>query len=125
MDEDEKSIVVGGNRKYKNAEEMKLIIDEYFDMCNNNRRPYTVSGLARHLGLTRKTLLEYQKKYGGEYAVIIEDAKTRIEEFVEACLFKSGIASGTIFNLKNIFGWSDKQEVEHSGDVNVKLEDLI
>lgn len=125
MDEDEKSIVVGGNRKYKNAEEMKLIIDEYFDMCNNNRRPYTVSGLARHLGLTRKTLLEYQKKYGGEYAVIIEDAKTRIEEFVEACLFKSGIATGTIFNLKNNFGWSDKQEVEHSGDVNVKLEDLI
>lgn len=125
MDEDEKSIVVGGNRKYKNAEEMKLIIDEYFDICNNNRRPYTVSGLARHLGLTRKTLLEYQKKYGGEYAVIIEDAKTRIEEFVEACLFKSGIATGTIFNLKNNFGWSDKQEVEHSGDVNVKLEDLI
>lgn len=125
MDEDEKRIIVGGNRKYKNAEEMKLIIDEYFDMCNNNRRPYTVSGLARHLGLTRKTLLEYQKKYGGEYAVIIEDAKTRIEEFVEACLFKSGIATGTIFNLKNNFGWSDKQEVEHSGDVNVKLEDLI
>lgn len=125
MDEDEKSIVVGGNRKYKNAEEMKLIIDEYFDMCNNNRRPYTVSGLARHLGLTRKTLLEYRKKYGGEYAVIIEDAKTRIEEFVEACLFKSGIATGTIFNLKNNFGWSDKQEVEHSGDINVKLEDLI
>ena len=125
MDEDEKRIIVGGNRKYKNAEEMKLIIDEYFDMCNNNRRPYTVSGLARHLGLTRKTLLEYQKKYGGEYAVIIEDAKTRIEEFVEACLFKSGIATGTIFNLKNNFGWSDKQELEHSGDVNVKLEDLI
>lgn len=125
MDEDEKRIIVGGNRKYKNAEEMKLIIDEYFDICNNNRRPYTVSGLARHLGLTRKTLLEYQKKYGGEYAVIIEDAKTRIEEFVEACLFKSGIATGTIFNLKNNFGWSDKQEVEHSGDVNVKLEDLI
>ena len=125
MDEDEKRIIVGGNRKYKNAEEMKLIIDEYFDICNNNRRPYTVSGLARHLGLTRKTLLEYQKKYGGEYAVIIEDAKTRIEEFVEACLFKSGIATGTIYKQKNNFGWSDKQEVEHSGDVNVKLEDLI
>lgn len=125
MDEDEKRIIVGGNRKYKNAEEMKLVIEEYFDMCNNNRRPYTVAGLARYLGLTRKSLLEYQKKYGGEYAVIIEDAKTRIEEFVEACLFKSGIATGTIFNLKNNFGWSDKQEVEHSGDVNVKLEDLI
>lgn len=125
MDEDEKRIIVGGNRKYKNAEEMKLVIEEYFDMCNNNRRPYTVAGLARHLGLTRKSLLEYQKKYGGEYAVIIEDAKTRIEEFVEACLFKSGIATGTIFNLKNNFGWSDKQEVEHSGDVNIKLEDLI
>lgn len=61
----------------------------------------------------------------GEYANIIEEAKTRIEEFVETCLFKSGIATGVIFNLKNNFGWNDKQEVEHTGDVNVKLEDLI
>lgn len=123
--EDEKQIRVSKNRKYKNAEEMKVVIDDYFNMCNDNRRPYTVSGLARHLGLTRKTLLEYQNKYEGEYAELIEDAKTRIEEFVESCLFKNGIATGTIFNLKNNFGWNDKQEVEHSGDVNVKLEDLI
>ena len=123
--EDEKQIKVSKNRKYKNAEEMQVVIDNYFDMCDNCRRPYTISGLARHLGITRKTLLEYQKKYGGEYGEIIEEAKTRIEEFVEACLFKNGIATGTIFNLKNNFGWNDKQEVEHSGDVNVKLEDLI
>lgn len=61
----------------------------------------------------------------GEYANILEEAKTRIEEFVETCLFKKSIATGVIFNLKNNFGWSDKQEVEHTGDVNVKLEDLI
>lgn len=126
MENDEEvQLKVSKNRKYKNAEEMKALVDNYFNMCDTIRRPYTVSGLARHLGLTRKTLLEYQKKYGGEYAEVIEDAKTRIEEFVEACLFKSGIATGTIFNLKNNFGWNDKQEVEHSGDVNVKLEDLI
>lgn len=64
MGEDEKHIIVGGNRKYKNVEEMKILIDEYFDICNKGRIPYTVSGLARHLGLSRKTLLEYQKKYG-------------------------------------------------------------
>lgn len=125
MDEEEKKLIVGGNRKYKNAEEMKIVIDKYFDMCNATERPYTVAGLARYLGLTRKSLLEYQKNYGTDYAMVIEDAKTRIEEFVEACLFKSGIATGVIFNLKNNFGWNDKQEVEHSGDMNVKLEDLI
>ena len=125
MDEEEKKLIVGGNRKYKNAEEMKIVIDEYFDMCNATKCPYTVAGLARYLGLTRKSLLEYQKNYGTDYAMVIEDAKTRIEEFVEACLFKSGIATGVIFNLKNNFGWNDKQEVEHSGDMNVKLEDLI
>lgn len=125
MGDDEKHVIVCGNRKYKNAEEMKVLIDEYFEVCNANKIPYTVSGLARHLGISRKTLLEYKNKYGGEYADIIEDAKTRIEEFVETCLFKKSIATGVIFNLKNNFGWSDKQEVEHSGDVNVKLEDLI
>lgn len=123
--DDEKQIKISKNRKYKNAEEMKVLIEQYFSSCNEVRRPYTISGLARHLGLTRKTLLEYQKKYGGDYADVIEDAKTRIEEFVEACLFKPGIATGTIFNLKNNFGWNDKQEIEHSGDIGMKLEDLI
>lgn len=125
MEEDEKSVIIGKNRKYKNAEEMRVLVEEYFNICNQNKIPYTMSGLARHLGLSRKTLLEYKKKYGGEYADVIEEAKTRIEEFVETCLFKKSIATGVIFNLKNNFGWSDKQEVEHSGDVNVKLEDLI
>lgn len=124
MDE-EKQLIVNGNRKYKNPEEMKELIEDYFIYCDSHNIPYTVSGLARHLGITRKTLLDYQTKYGPEYAIVVEDAKTRIEEFVETCLFKSGIATGVIFNLKNNFGWNDKQEVEHTGDVNVKLEDLI
>ena len=125
MEEDEKSVIIGKNRKYKNAEEMRVLVEEYFNICNQNKIPYTMSGLARHLGLSRKTLLEYKKKYGGEYADVIEEAKTRIEEFVETCLFKKNIATGVIFNLKNNFGWADKQEIEHTGDVNVKLEDLI
>lgn len=125
MEEDEKSVIIGKNRKYKNAEEMRVLVEEYFNICNQNKIPYTMSGLARHLGLSRKTLLEYKKKYGGEYADVIEEAKTRIEEFVETCLFKKSIATGVIFNLKNNFGWADKQEIEHTGDVNVKLEDLI
>ena len=125
MEEDEKSVIIGKNRKYKNADEMRVLVEEYFNICNQNKIPYTMSGLARHLGLSRKTLLEYKKKYGGEYADVIEEAKTRIEEFVETCLFKKSIATGVIFNLKNNFGWADKQEIEHTGDVNVKLEDLI
>lgn len=125
MENEETHLKVNGNNKYKNAAEMKILIDEYFENCNREHLPYTVSGLALYLGLSRKSLLDYQKKYGGEFGEVIESAKTRIEAFVETCLFKPKIATGVIFNLKNNFGWADKQEIEHSGDVNVKLEDLI
>ena len=33
-------------------------------------------------------------------------------------MFVSGIATGVIFNLKNNFGWKDKQEIEQNGEMN-------
>lgn len=86
--------------------------------------PYTITGLALELGVSRQTLLEYQGEVEGRekkdprFADTIKDAKTRIEHFTEQMLF-SPSPTGTIFNLKNNYGWKDKTEVDNniSGDV--------
>lgn len=105
---------VGRPRKYTNVDELQELIEEYFATCDKIRRPYTITGLALFLDMDRKALLRYEKDYEDEFCHTIKRAKERVQEFVECCLFKKGIAQGVIFNLKNNFGWEDKQEVDHT-----------
>jgi hypothetical protein len=76
---------------------------------------YTITGLAIALGTTRQTLLEYEGEVSGRdskdprYADTIKDAKTKIEAYWEQKL-ASPSPTGTIFNLKNNYGWKDKTE---------------
>ena len=105
---------VGRPRKYTNVEELQTLIDEYFATCDKIKRPYTMTGLALFLDMDRRTLLRYEKDYKDDFCLTITRAKERVQEFVECCLFKKGIAQGVIFNLKNNFGWEDKQEVDHT-----------
>lgn len=80
------------------------------------QKPYTVSGLARALGTTRQTLLEYEGLVPGrektdDFADTIKMAKLRCQEYAEANLFAPTPQAGTIFNLKNNYpGWVDKTE---------------
>lgn len=99
--------------KFQSVEELQRKIDEYFEMCDEQGKPYTISGLAYFLGTNRQTLLNYEER--DEYFDTIKRAKARIEAFVEESLWQPKIATGVIFNLKNNFGWQDKQNLEHSG----------
>lgn len=116
--------------KFKSAKALQEKIDEYFDECDNRTtkvitkagiivdmpdpRPYTITGLALALGTNRQTLLNYEER--AEYFDAIKKAKLRVENYVEESLWTPKITSGVIFNLKNNFGWVDKQNVEHSGE---------
>jgi hypothetical protein len=72
----------------------------------------SVSGLAYTLNLSRQGLIEYGDK--DEFSVTVKRAKQRIEIFLEERLYSNG-CTGTIFNLKNNFGWEDKKEVSIDG----------
>lgn len=116
---------VGRPRKYKNVEELQLLIDEYFLTCDQMHRPYTITGLALFLDMDRQSLLRYEKEYEDEFCYTIKRAKERVQEFVECCLFKKGIAPGVIFNLKNNFGWEEKQNIDATvKDKVVIVDDL-
>lgn len=86
--------------------------------------PYTITGLALALGTTRRTLLDYEDEYGKEmpeYSHTIKAAKTKIENFNEQMLFGPS-PTGTIFNLKNNYGWRDKTEQENTGEQKIIVE---
>ena len=115
--------MLGRPKKYERVEDMEKDIEKYFAKQDAEELPYTVSGLALALGMTRETLLRYEEN--DVFSDTIKRAKQKIEEYVETRLFVSGIATGVIFNLKNNFGWKDKQEIEQSGDskldVNIRV----
>ena len=85
-------------------------------------RPYTISGLADALDMSRQSLLNYSKKE--EFFDTITRAKRKCEVYAEEQLFDKNGVNGAKFSLANNFeGWKEKQEIEHSG--SLKLEDVL
>lgn len=104
---------------FKSPEELQEKIEEYFEWCDNRTRtvysektgeimitspaPYTMSGLARRMGIDRKTLLNYAEK--DKFFHTIRDARQRVEEDVENRLLETKNEKGAMFSLTNNFGW--------------------
>lgn len=115
---------------YKTVKEMEEKIEGYFDLCDNriqtiysaksdgvievmNPEPYTMSGLAYYLGMSRQTLIDYTKR--DKYLDTIKDARRRVEFDLERRMNdKQSFTPGLIFNAKNNFGWKDKSEVDNT-----------
>lgn len=146
---------------FTDPNELKVKIQNYFDNCDphltekmmvtgqtesggdlverrivlTKQRPYTITGLARALGVNRRTLINYKNpnhydesidpKVRQEIIRAIEHAYTRVEEYNEEALHRSGVANGIKFNLSNNFDWVDKKVVdENVNDVSKTLDDL-
>ena len=109
--------------KYKTKEELEEKIDRYFIECDREHEPYTVTGLALALDVDRKTLINYSEK--DEFFHTIKKAKGKVENYLEKRLIKDSSATGIIFNLKNNYGWKDRQEIDANvtSEIKVTLED--
>lgn len=132
---------IGRPRLFESAEDMQILIDQYFKDCEDNGDPPNVCGLAIALGTTRVTLLEYQgelenrekKQLSDEerraFSITIKEAKLVCEQWIVNAMLKNKLnpASG-IFNLYNNFkGWKQKQEVEvrASGNLDSTLTEAL
>ena len=118
--------MAGRPRKYETVEEMEEVIEEYFDKCDESKRPYTVTGLAIALDMSRQDLINYcdrTDENNQPFFDTIKRAKNRVENSVEEGLLSGKYnATGAIFNLKNNYGWKDKQEQEITGANGDKFE---
>lgn len=107
----------GKPRRYNTPEEMQAAIDKYF----KSTKKLTVCGLAISLGFIDRHALDNYDKYSPEFHATIKKAKFRIEEYLEKTLL-NGKPVGTIFNLKNNFGWKDKHDIGMDGTIEVTIK---
>jgi hypothetical protein len=123
---------------YRTPQELEAAIDRYFALCDphtekqmaqvgtdqkgypifdtvpvlTEQKPYLLSGLARALGVDRKTIKNYTDRE--EFFPTIDGARRRCEEYAESMLF-SQYSSGAKFNLNNNYDdWREKQEIDHT-----------
>jgi len=126
--------------KFKTPKELKDAIEEYFDYCDNrlvqgydnktneqfayiSPEPYTMSGLAYSIGLSRQGVLEYKRKDG--FSDTIKRARERVEADVERRMNdKRTFTAGLIFNAINNFGWKQKSETDITSG-GEKLDSLV
>ena len=106
---------------FPTVELLQKAVDAYFapggDAWDNTgdelRFLPTMSGLALALDVDRKTVLNYSNK--DDYFPTIRKARAIIENNLEKNLYGNSV-TGLIFNLKNNFGWNDKQELDHTSN---------
>ena len=107
------------DKKKMKAKDLK---DEHYDIVQDmdlegnllfeQIRPFTITGLAMELKTDRKTLINYGSRE--KFFLTIKEAKIKIENYAEQCLFRDKNVTGIIFNLKNNYEWKDQTDVDHT-----------
>lgn len=128
---------LGEKPAFSSPEELQRLVDEYFVSCeipfmdkngnikedkNGNPiyvqvKPYTVSGLALHLGIHTSTFGRYASGYFDEfeeldlrYSRILGKARQKIESYAESRLYDKDGYNGSRFVLDSKFGWRTGKE---------------
>jgi len=100
---------------YKTVEEMQYKIDEYFENQDLFGKPYTITGLALHLGFSgRQGLFEYKAKK--QFTDTIARARTKVESYAESRLFDRDGARGAEFTLRCNYKWRDTETTDDKSD---------
>ena len=97
---------------YHDPEVMEAAVEDYFQACEDKDVSPVVTGLALFLVFTgRQALFNYANRPGrSPYVDLIKRAKSRIEAHrVQRMVDGKGNVIGAIFDLKNSFGYIDKQ----------------
>lgn len=102
---------------------LELRIDEYFKKVKRKGLSASLTGLALHLGCTRKNIIDYRET--DEFYEVLTRAKLRCENVLEERMIAGAPPTGMIFILKNNYGWSDKVEIDQTIKGNISLSSLF
>ncbi len=109
--------------KFKSVEELQNKIDAYFEYCDSNNKPYTVSGLALALDTDRITLIRYEER--DEFSNTIKRAKQKVEnQFEERAICGEYNPTMAIFLMKNNFKYEDRIQQDVAVTEKTKAEKL-
>ncbi len=129
----------GKPRTFSSLEHLNQSIENYIKEATELDDPLALVGLAAFMNSTKDTIRAYSVGEYDEfdddgeakvsYSLSLKRLKTRIEAQQTTRLLKGkGSTIGTIFNLKNNFGWADKTELHsttesHTTIVNKTMTD--
>lgn len=108
-----------GGRKSIPLDKFKKIAEEYFDMCEEEKKPMTVQGLAFALGIRRQTLYE---RYNNNpiYADVMEYCASRIEKYAVDYGFWLKSPLFLKIYLQECFNWHRDGNNNNDNDDNEK-----
>lgn len=104
-------------RIFKTKEDFINKFKEYISKSKEKNNLPNIAGFCVYCDINRDTFYAQEEYYSDTYKKvndILEDATINSKDINDT--FK-------IFYMKNKFGYKDKQELEHSG--NIKLEDVL
>lgn len=108
--------------QYKFNKDGEVVIDEYGNPIWTQTIPYTMSGLAYAIGMSRQSLLNYEEDE--KFFDTIQEARRIVERYAEQRLYDRDGNRGAIFNLQNNFkGWEDKKKID--GNMSLNYEDTL
>lgn len=121
VDKPKVSFMPHGKRSFKDEEELRASILEYFQFKKVEGRPITVAGLCCWFSVTRETLLKYESGIYDDdfnkYSDTIKEAKVFIEnDKLEMGLLGVYNSQITKFDLSNNHSYTEKAEIK--ADVN-------
>lgn len=106
---------------YESEEQLQTRIDEFFIWCEENDKVPLQGELVYFLGFAgRQSLTDYQKRE--QFSYIIERAKQRCENEINQAGLKNKLNAQLVkLNLSSNYGYNEKTEVEHSGQVPISI----
>ena len=114
---------VGRPKIFNDVKEVEEKINAYFNYCEEKEKPYTMSGLAYYLGISRQTLVNYSNQ--DQFFDTIKKARDRVQmQLEENALSNKANPTFTIFNLENNFDWKDNNEVKTNVEIT-KVDELL
>ena len=114
---------VGRPKIFNDVKEVEEKINAYFNYCEEKEKPYTMSGLAYYLDISRQTLVNYSNQ--DQFFDTIKKARDRVQmQLEENALSNKANPTFTIFNLKNNFDWKDSNEVKTNVEIT-KVDELL
>ena len=88
---------------------------------SSSKNPLTIAGIAVELGHHKQTLYEWEEAHPEFGDVLKKVRETQEHQLVQNGLNSKWSTAMSIFLLKNNHGYTDKQEIDHSGDLALIL----
>lgn len=103
-------------KKFATESDFQDSVIKYIAYCKNNNEFPNIAGFCVFNDMHRDTYYAQKEYYS--------DTFKKVEMILENGAINSDAVNDTfkIFYMKNKCGYKDKQEIENSGDVNIKIE---